>query len=224
MPTYNRRTFLPRSLRCFLRQDHPNLELVIVDDGTDSIADLLPQDARIRYFQLAEKQNVGAKRNFACERARGEYIVHWDDDEWYAPSRVRRQLQVLRESGARVSGTSVAFFYHELADRAFRYRFLGPVSSWMGALAYPRRVWSERPFDPISIAEDVRFISRVPVNHRADLKDPTLYVASIHDTNTSPKITTGCYWTPEPVETIRVIPGFESVLSTGDSVAGRRRC
>jgi len=208
MPTFNRRSFLPRALRCFFSQDYPNLELLVVDDGTDPIADLLPVDPRIRYFKLDSKQNVGIKRNFACEQARGEFVVHWDDDEWYGPSRVRRQIEALRNSQARISGTSVALFYHEASGHAFRYCYHGPIASWMGALAYPHSAWKDRPFDRVPIAEDVRFIARIPASQRMDLKDPTLYVASIHANNTSPKITTGVYWTPEPVETIWKIPGF----------------
>lgn len=211
MPTFNRRSFLPRALRCFLSQDYPNLELIVVDDGTDPIADLLPCDPRIRYYKLQGKQNVGTKRNFACEQARGEFVVHWDDDEWYEPSRVRRQIEALRNSQARISGTSVAFFYHETSGHAFRYCYQGGAPSWMGALAYPRSVWIDRPFDSVPIAEDVRFIARIPASQRMDLKDPTLYVASIHATNTSPKVTTGSYWKPEPIETIWEIGGFQPI-------------
>jgi len=39
MPTYNRREFIPQALKYFERQDYPNKELIIVDDGTDTIAD-----------------------------------------------------------------------------------------------------------------------------------------------------------------------------------------
>ena len=123
------------------------MELIVVDDGTDPIADILPSDPRIRYFRLTDKRNVGAKRNFACEQARGEFIVHWDDDEWYAPSRVRRQVEALRSSQARISGTTVAFFYTEGADNAFRYSYCGSAANWMGAMAYPLSVWKDHPFD-----------------------------------------------------------------------------
>ena len=44
MPTYNRRQFIPRAVAYFLAQDYPNLELVVVDDGSDPIDDLLPAD------------------------------------------------------------------------------------------------------------------------------------------------------------------------------------
>jgi len=83
----------------------------------------------------------------------------------------------------------------------------------MGALAYPLSVWKERSFDSVPIAEDVRFISRVPVSLRQDLRDPFLYVASIHATNTSPKITAGTYWKPEPIESTRKVAGFVPIAN-----------
>src|SRR6266545_4002208 len=52
MPTAGRRRFVPQAIGYFLRQDYPNRELVIVDDGTDNLADLLPDDARVRYVRL----------------------------------------------------------------------------------------------------------------------------------------------------------------------------
>jgi len=89
MPTHNRRSFVPQAIRCFLRQDYSNLELLIVDDGIESIADLVPTSDRIRYVRFDQKLTIGAKRNLACEKARGEFIVHWDDDDWYPSWRVR---------------------------------------------------------------------------------------------------------------------------------------
>ncbi|HWF90349.1 MAG TPA: glycosyltransferase, partial [Pyrinomonadaceae bacterium] len=80
MPTYNRRLFVPQAIRCFLRQDYPNLELLVVDDGPNPVADCVPESDRIRYIRLDNRATVGAKRNLACEQARGEFIVHWDDD------------------------------------------------------------------------------------------------------------------------------------------------
>jgi len=71
MPTHNRRRFVPQAIRCFLRQDYPNLELLIVDDGSDQISDCLPESSRIRYLRLDRKLTIGAKRNVACEQAHG---------------------------------------------------------------------------------------------------------------------------------------------------------
>ena len=77
MPTSGRRRFVPQAIRSFLRQDYTNTELLIIDDGADSVSDCVPEDPRIRYFRLDGKLTIGAKRNFACEQARGEFIIHW---------------------------------------------------------------------------------------------------------------------------------------------------
>ena len=44
MPTADRRRFVPLAIQNFLQQDYPNRELVILDDGQDSVADLAPAD------------------------------------------------------------------------------------------------------------------------------------------------------------------------------------
>src|SRR5215510_16345784 len=98
MPTHNRRPFVPKAIEYFLRQDYPQRELIILDDGTDPIVDLAPNDQRIRYFRQNQKRNIGAKRNLTCEEARGEIIIHWDDDDWMADWRISYQVtSLLRE-------------------------------------------------------------------------------------------------------------------------------
>ena len=53
-PTYNRRPFISHMIKCFEEQTYPKsrMEWIIVDDGTDSIKDLLPSDSRIKYFYI----------------------------------------------------------------------------------------------------------------------------------------------------------------------------
>ncbi len=58
LPTANRRRFVPQAIRLFLAQDYPNKELVILDDGAESAADLVPDDPQVRAgaLHLAERQ------------------------------------------------------------------------------------------------------------------------------------------------------------------------
>src|ERR1700721_2024547 len=69
MPTANRRALVPQAIRHFLRQDYVNRELIILDDGVDCVADLIPQDERIHYVRLDQKLSMGVKHNMACEMA-----------------------------------------------------------------------------------------------------------------------------------------------------------
>jgi hypothetical protein len=97
MPTYNRRAFVSQSIRYFLRQDYPQCELIIMDDGEDPVHDLIPTHPSIRYVRLSERQSIGEKRNKACELADGKIIVFWDDDDWYAPNRISYQVKSILE-------------------------------------------------------------------------------------------------------------------------------
>jgi glycosyltransferase involved in cell wall biosynthesis len=84
MPTADRRTFVAHAIGMFLAQDYDDEELLIVDDGKDPVEDIIPHVPSVRYFRLNKKRSLGAKRNFACEAAKGDLILHWDDDDWYA--------------------------------------------------------------------------------------------------------------------------------------------
>src|SRR5262245_44137949 len=121
MPTCDRRRFVPHAIDCFLQQDYPSLELLIVDDGRDTVEDLVPADDRVRYLRLGRTLRIGAKRNAACAEARGDVIVHWDDDDWSAPWRVSYQVQSLLESGADICGLGHVLFHEPYAGRAWEY-------------------------------------------------------------------------------------------------------
>jgi glycosyltransferase involved in cell wall biosynthesis len=203
MPTCDRRSFIPAAVAGFLGQDYPNLELIVIDDGADAIGDILPADRRITYVRLAQRLSVGAKRNLACERARGEFIVHWDDDDWYPAARVRLQVAALVDRGADVCGTSVLYYYDRANVRAFCYRYTGGGLPWVAGntLAYRRDVWRRRPFADVQVGEDAQFVWGV--ERLADLRDPTLCVASLHASNVSAKNTAGMFWSPESVDVVR---------------------
>ena len=205
MPTANRRRFIPEAIACFMRQDYPNLELLIVDDGTEQIVDLIPSDPRIRYLRLPHTLNLGAKRNYACEQARGTYIAHWDDDDWHAPDRIRRQMLALLGTKYQIVGTTTMYYRHSDLPQAFRYSYRGRDRAWMGAPIYPRQVWERVRFEEIGIGEDVRFIARIPVAQRLDMSDPALMIGALHASNTSPKVTSGAFWSSESPDKIDAI-------------------
>jgi glycosyltransferase involved in cell wall biosynthesis len=206
MPTCDRRGFVPGAIAGFLAQDYANLELVVVDDGSDSISDLVPADPRIIYVRPPQRLSVGAKRNLACSQARGEIIVHWDDDDWYPPSRVTRQVRALIERSVDVCGTSVLYYYDRTRERAFLYRYSGGGAPWVAGttLAYRRHVWTRRPFADVQVGEDAQFVW-ASADRVGDLRDPTLCVASVHPGNVSPKDTGGVYWSLASVDDVRRI-------------------
>jgi hypothetical protein len=99
MPTFNRRRFLRLALKAFNSQDYPARELIVIDDGTDPVGDLVEEARMARYVRLSARASIGEKRNRACAEARGSIIAHWDDDDWYAPGRLSSQIVPLLAGG-----------------------------------------------------------------------------------------------------------------------------
>lgn len=209
MPTCNRRRFIPQAIRCFLRQDYLNLELVVVDDGTDSVADCMPADPRIRYFRLDQKLTVGAKRNFACAQARGEFIVHWDDDDWYPTSRIRAQMSALLSSSADVCGSSRVYFYAPATEQSWEYRYSAAEPAWVcgTTLAYRKQVWECNHFPDLQVGEDSHFICYGGGKTICDLATTELCVGMVHAGNTSYKETTASFWRPQSTMHIQQLLG-----------------
>lgn len=205
MPTANRRAFVRRAIAQFLAQDYPERELLIVDDGTDRVADVVPADARIRYIALEQRLVLGAKRNYACEQARGDIIVHWDDDDWSAPWRVRYQVEQLTAARADICGLDRVLFYEPATDQAWEYDYPRGAAPWVygATLAYTKAFWRRNPFPPLAVGEDSRFVwANVPKRVLA-LEDRTFFVGTVHASNTSRKETRGHRWRSYPAAALR---------------------
>jgi glycosyltransferase involved in cell wall biosynthesis len=224
MPTFNRRGFVGDAIKNFQTQDYPNLELLIVDDGTDSIEDLVPSDPRIRYVRLQEKKILGDKRNLACAEARGEFICHWDDDDWYPANRVSRQMAMFQSGSIQVCGTSRLYYFDPLANRAWLYCYSAGAGRWVAGntLAYRRTFWERHPFAHLQVGEDSRFIWADKTAGIADLKDPALCVARVHSTNTSPKAASGSCW--QPIATAEIQRLLNSNLEPFQHVTSTEPC
>src|SRR5262249_9719489 len=143
MPTANRRLFLPSAIQCFLRQDYPARELVVVDDGIDPVDDLMPEDARVHYTRVPGTQSVGAKRNLACDKACGEIVVHWDDDDWSSPQRLTYQVTALLHEGFDLCGLDRVVFFDPREGKAWEYFYLSSVRPWVhgATLCYRKNLW-----------------------------------------------------------------------------------
>lgn len=209
MPTFNRRRFVPQAIRYFLSQDYPERELLILDDGDESVRDLMPKDSRIRYFRLERTTVLGEKRNLACEEARGEIIAHWDDDDWMAGWRLSYQVKSLIEERADACGLAHLLFYQPESDRAWRYFYERGGRTWIagGTLCYTRAFWRQNPFARVSIGEDTRFVWNNHSGKVLILEDNSFYVAMIHRQNSSPKRTSCARYCAHPAAEIRRILG-----------------
>ena len=206
MPTADRPRFVGRAIEYFQRQDYASIELLVLDDGKDPVSNLVPADQRVRYERLPVRRVLGAKRNLACEMARGDIIVHWDDDDWMSRNRVSRQVAaLLRAPSAEVCGLADLAFYAPATCQAwlYRYRLAGRPWAAGNTLCYWKRAWARKPFAAVPEGEDTRFVWNFSQRTVHTMSDDSFFVGIVHRRNTSPKRTHGAQWSPTDPAPIR---------------------
>ena len=89
VPVYKVEQYLPKCVESILNQTYPNLELLLVDDGSPDgcgkICDgYAERDSRVR---VIHKKNGGLSdaRNAGIDAARGDYLAFVDGDDWIEP-------------------------------------------------------------------------------------------------------------------------------------------
>jgi len=183
MPTHNRRAFVPRALACFQRQTYPHRELLLLDDGEDAVADLLPaDDARINYVRgdPTHRQSTGEKLNTLGALAQGTLLCRWDDDDWYSRRRLQAQATALGDHA--LCGLSAVYCYVSATDETWLHH---PHSLLDGTILFTRTRFAQRGFPDRSQGEGTRFILDTPATARVTLRDAALYVAWRHAENTT---------------------------------------
>jgi glycosyltransferase involved in cell wall biosynthesis len=95
--TFNRYDMLTRALVSVASQNRDDLEVIVVDDGSDIAVELggiLPK--RVRLIRT-EHRGVGAARSEGLHAARGEFIAYCDDDDEWKTNHLRILLEYLTE-------------------------------------------------------------------------------------------------------------------------------
>jgi hypothetical protein len=229
MPTYNRRQFLPQALRLFLSQDYPNRELIIVDDSPEAVEDPAVGLANVSYLRLPSRTTIGAKRNLACRHAQGDFIAHWDDDDWYSSDRLRYQLAPILSGEADMTGLENALVlvlpageFWRTDARLHERLFVGNVHG--GTLVYRKELLTHGlRYPEINLAEDAYLLHYAVQSGKrlVRLANPGVFVYVRHGTNAWREFTPGHFIDPAGWERIAppaVLP--KAFLETYKSVIG----
>lgn len=93
--TRNRADMLRESLHSVLCQTFADIEVIVVDDGSDDhTREVVEQhpDPRVRYVHQAHG-GISAARNLGTDHARGSWIAVHDDDDLMLPFRLAEQME-----------------------------------------------------------------------------------------------------------------------------------
>ncbi len=93
--TKNRHDLLPRSIDSVLNQTYPELEVIVVDDGSEVPAVYKGTDRRVRIIRNEKSVGPSLARNMGLLAAAGDFFALLDDDDFYFPDKLERQLAFL---------------------------------------------------------------------------------------------------------------------------------
>lgn len=94
IPTYNRADYLAEAIRSVQAQTHPDVEIIVADDGsTDNTAEVVARFGEdVTYLPLPHRGQPAATRNEGLRAAKGEFVAFLDSDDLFLPGKLALQL------------------------------------------------------------------------------------------------------------------------------------
>lgn len=102
MPYFNTMEFIQDSLYSLLNQTYSNLEIIIINDGSDNentdFLENILKDNRIVYLKNPERKGVGFSRNRGLSVASGDYIFFFDSDDIIEENAIALMVENIKDS------------------------------------------------------------------------------------------------------------------------------
>jgi len=99
IPTHNRPDMLKKAIDSATSQSLPDLEVIVVDDGSSVPTAYDGSDARVSIHRHTSPRGASAARNTGVSLASGTYIAFLDDDDTLYPDYAEKMLDYLDTQG-----------------------------------------------------------------------------------------------------------------------------
>lgn len=104
IPVYNAAKTLRRAIDSILNQTYTDYEIILIDDGSKDESALIcneyaDNDSRIHYF-YQDNQGPDMARKAGTVKAKGEYLMYLDSDDYIKPETLQKMLDSLLENDA----------------------------------------------------------------------------------------------------------------------------
>lgn len=106
VPVYNVAPYLRESLDSLINQTYWNLEIIIIDDGSNDGSEVICdeyqyRDSRIKLFRQDNK-GLSAARNIGLDHIKGEVVAFLDPDDVMYPDMIETVLRTMTEKRVRM--------------------------------------------------------------------------------------------------------------------------
>lgn len=187
MVTANRRDLAKRAVQCFINQTYENKELIIIDDGEEDYGPILTEipDDQVNYVKLEKEPDfvLGKLRNKSLDYATGDYLIQWDDDDWYHEDRIKIQAEILN-SGYDACCLSSALMHLD-SDEFMHHPYVGILPDGIPGSIMHRKSESIR-YPETKRAEDTVYLNEWMKKRYFKLDDSYnyLFIRAYHGNNT----------------------------------------
>lgn len=190
-PTYNRRSFIPILIECFLNQVYPKdrMEWIVLDDGSEPVEDIFLKHKSVlpmlRYIRVEEKQLIGAKRNRLNQEAKGDIIVAMDDDDYYPSDRVSHVVTKFKQYPKfELAGSSEIYMYYTDIKTIYKLGPYNPNHATNGTMAWRKSYALRNTYDEtVTHAEEKSFLENYK-NPMIQLDPKKVMLVMSHSENT----------------------------------------
>ncbi len=104
VPCFNNATQIEKAVNSLKEQTYTELEIIVVDDGSDDgtveAAELAAKGDLRFVFKRLEHGGVSKARNFGLDTATGDYVMFLDADDSYTAKAVEKLVAAAEENGA----------------------------------------------------------------------------------------------------------------------------
>lgn len=104
VPVYKVEKYLDKCVKSLLNQTYPNIEIVLVDDGSPDNCPILCDRYAEQYNNIksCHKKNggLGSARNYGVENAAGEWIVFVDSDDYVLQDYISYMMELRNKYNA----------------------------------------------------------------------------------------------------------------------------
>ena len=217
IPLYNHAQFIEKAITSVLEQTYPDVELIIIDDGSSDNSAGIAEDIIHKYPQCTasvfRQSNQGAHNaiNNGLRKANGDFLTILNSDDYYHPRRLEICMRELAKYNAECAFTLVTHINdnnEELAPNdpariwysrsiaaentavAVSHLLLGSnlaVSS--GNIVFSRRLYTlSKGFQPYKLAHDWDFLLQIIPHSEPIFIKEALYYYRIHPNNASHEV------------------------------------
>ena len=158
IPCFDFGRSLPEAFESIFSQNYPNIEIVVIDDGsTDDTRQIVEKYRDVKYVYQTN-QGLSAARNAGIKNSGGDFLVFLDADDLLLPEAITTNLSYLRQNGALafVSGAHERVFtedgrieeaFQEMSPDHYCHLLFGNYIAMHASVMYRRWIFDKVLYD-----------------------------------------------------------------------------